>query len=141
MSEALYWIGSGLVGLGALLALFGAIGVLRFPDVYTRIHAASVTDTGGATLILLGLGLIAGATPEALKLALIWAFIMLTTPAAANALANGAYGSGLLPRIGTFKIVRDSAGGRRAPGDDPDADADADRSDAEEGQEPEGGAR
>lgn len=118
MSEALYWTGSGLVAVGALLALFGAIGVLRFPDVYTRIHAASVTDTGGATLILLGLGLIAGATPEALKLALIWAFIMLTTPAAANALANGAYGSGLMPRIGTFRIVRDDVSGDTVLDDD-----------------------
>lgn len=106
MADALFWIGGGLVVAGALLALLGAAGVLRFPDVYTRIHAASLTDTGGATLLLLGLGLLAGLSPEAIKLAFIWAFIMLTTPAAANALANAAYSSGHKPRIGTFEITR-----------------------------------
>jgi len=115
MTEALNWIGGGLVVLGSLLTLLGAVGVLRFPDVYTRIHAASLTDTGGATLSLLGLGLISGLTPETLKLFFIWAFVMLTTPAAANALANGAYGSGHKPRIGTFQIM---------PGDGPDSEGD-----------------
>lgn len=115
MNDALHWIGGGLVVLGSLLTLLGAIGVLRFPDVYTRIHAASLTDTGGATLALLGLGLISGLTAETLKLFFIWAFIMLTTPAAANALANGAYGSGHKPRVGTFQIM---------PGDEMDGDGD-----------------
>ena len=50
MADALFWIGGGLVVVGALLTLLGAVGVLRFPDVYTRIHAASLTDTGGAAL-------------------------------------------------------------------------------------------
>jgi multicomponent Na+:H+ antiporter subunit G len=96
--------------------------MLRFPDVYTRIHAASLTDTGGATLVLLGLGLIGGLSPEAFKLAFIWAFIMLTTPAAANALANAAYSSGHKPRIGTFQIM---------PGDDDDDAPDGDRGKAD----------
>lgn len=105
MHEVLVWIGGGLVVAGVLLTLLGAIGVLRFPDVYTRIHAASLTDTGGATLVLLGLALASGLAPETLKLGIIWLFIMLTTPAAANALANAAYGSGHKPRIGTFQIL------------------------------------
>ena len=90
----------------SLLTLLGGIGVLRFPDVYTRIHAASLTDTGGATLVLLGLGLISGLTAETLKLALVWVFVMLTTPAAANALANAAFSAGHTPRIGTFQIMK-----------------------------------
>lgn len=105
MHDAFVWIGGGLVVAGTLLTLFGAAGVLRFPDVYTRIHAASVTDTGGASLVLLGLALISGLSAETLKLGLIWAFIMLTTPAAANALASAAYGAGHKPRIGTFQIM------------------------------------
>lgn len=105
MNEALVWIGGGFVVAGALLSLLGALGVLRFPDVYTRLHAASLTDTGGATLMLFGLGLVSGLTLETLKLFLAWLFIMLTTPAAANALANAAYGAGHKPRIGTFRIV------------------------------------
>ena len=105
MHEALVWIGGGLVIAGTLLGLLGAGGVLRFPDVYTRLHAASLTDTGGATLVLLGLGLISGLHLDTVKLFFCWAFIMLTTPAAANALANAAYGSGHKPRIGTFQIM------------------------------------
>ncbi len=105
MHDALVWAGGGLVVVGALFTLLGAIGVLRFPDVYTRIHAASLTDTGGASLVLLGLTLISGLNAETLKLGLVWIFVMLTTPAAANALANAAYGSGHKPRIGTFQIM------------------------------------
>jgi multicomponent Na+:H+ antiporter subunit G len=115
MGDALFWIGGGLVVAGTLLTLVGSIGVLRFPDVYTRIHAASVTDTGGATLVLLGLGLISGLTLETLKLAFAWAFVMLTTPAAANALANAAFSAGHKPRIGSFQIVRGVAPGEAGP--------------------------
>jgi multicomponent Na+:H+ antiporter subunit G len=124
MHDALFWTGGGFVVAGTLLVLIGVVGVLRFPDVYTRIHAASVTDTGGATLVLLGLGLVSGLTPETLKLFFVWCFIMLATPAAANALANAAYGSGHKPFIGTFRIVpsdvppasdNDGDGGGAAP--------------------------
>lgn len=97
MPDAMFWTGAGFVAAGALLAIVGAIGVLRFPDFYTRIHAASITDTGGASLVILGLGLIAGLAPLTLKLLLVWAFIMLATPAAASALANAAFGSGHSP--------------------------------------------
>ena len=106
MADILPWIGGGVALVGVILSIVGSIGVLRFPDVYTRIHAASITDTGGATLVLLGLGLIAGLNPVAIKLALVWIFIMLTTPAAANALANAALSSGHHPRIGTFQLMR-----------------------------------
>jgi multicomponent Na+:H+ antiporter subunit G len=106
MADILPWIGGAIALAGVFLSIIGSIGVLRFPDVYTRIHAASITDTGGATLVLLGLGLIAGLDPVAIKLALVWIFIMLTTPAAANALANAALSSGHHPRIGAFQLVR-----------------------------------
>lgn len=125
MPEVMAWIGGGLVIAGTLLSLLGAGGVLRFPDVYTRIHAASLTDTGGATLVLFGLGLVSGLSLDTVKLFFCWAFIMLTTPAAANALANAAYGSGHKPRIGTFQIVpadkdipRDDGPAEAAPTDD-----------------------
>lgn len=105
MHDAIVWIGGVFVVIGMLFTLLGAVGVLRFPDVYTRIHATSLTDTGGASLVLLGLALVSGLNAETLKLGLVWVFIMLTTPAAANALANAAYGSGHKPRIGTFQIL------------------------------------
>lgn len=106
MADVLAWIGGGFVVIGVALSILGAVGVLKFPDVYTRIHAASITDTAGASLVLLGLCLIAGLSLATLKLAFIWMFVMLTTPVAANALANAAFGSGHKPRIGTFQIMR-----------------------------------
>ena len=111
MADALLWTGGGFAVTGALLVLIGALGVLRFPDVYTRIHAASITDTGGASLMILGLGLISGLSPVTLKLALVWVFIMLTTPVAANALANAAYSAGHTPWIGGFRIMQDNRKG------------------------------
>jgi multicomponent Na+:H+ antiporter subunit G len=106
MAETLSLVGGGIAIAGALLTVLGAIGMLRFPDVYTRIHAAGVTDTGGATLMILGLGLAGGLSAATLKLALIWAFIMLTSPIAGSAIANAAFGSGHTPWIGSFRIMR-----------------------------------
>ena len=85
MGDVLSWAGGGLVIVGVALSVLGAVGVLRFPDFYTRIHAASITDTGGASLVLLGLCLIAGFSLVTLKLVFVWVFVMLTTPVAANA--------------------------------------------------------
>jgi multicomponent Na+:H+ antiporter subunit G len=117
MLDALDLAGGSMAVAGGILAVIGAIGMLRFPDVYTRIHAASITDTGGAGLMLLGLCLISGFSLVTLKLAIIWVFIMLSSPAAAHALANAAYSSGHTPWIGSFRIVRTSPeakpGGRK----------------------------
>lgn len=115
MTDALFWMGGGLIVAGAMLSVLGAAGVLRFPDVYTRIHAASLTDTGGATLMLLGMGLLGPFGLITLKLLLVWTFIMLTSPAAANALANAAFGSGHRPRIGNFQIMGEDKATGAAP--------------------------
>src|SRR6056297_1225981 len=86
-----------LVG-GGLFVLIGGIGILRLPDLYTRMHAAGLTDTMGTLMILLGLILQAGLTLAALKLAAIVVFLMLTGPTATYALANAAMLSGLRPK-------------------------------------------
>jgi multicomponent Na+:H+ antiporter subunit G len=112
MPETLHLVGGGFVAAGALLAAIGALGVLRFPDVFTRIHAASITDTGGASLVILGLCLIAGLTPLTLKLLLVWVFVMLATPAAANALANAAFSSGETPWTAGDRATRRRKGER-----------------------------
>ncbi len=98
--------GAGLVLIGAVLSVIGSLGVLRFPDVYTRIHAASITDTGGATVLILGMILLAGASHESLKLLIAWAFIMLTSPTASHALANAAFSAGHKPRFGQFNPLK-----------------------------------
>ena len=83
---------------GAGFVLIGGIGVLRLPDLYTRLHAASLTDTLGTLMILGGIMLQAGLTLASVKLAAIAIFLLLTGPTASYALANAALLSGLLPR-------------------------------------------
>jgi len=106
MAEAVGFIGAALALAGAFLTVVGSLGVLRFPDFYTRMHAASITDTGAATLMLLGMVLMAGWSLLALKIMLVWAFLMLTSPTASHAVANAAYSSGLWPWVGPFEITR-----------------------------------
>jgi multicomponent Na+:H+ antiporter subunit G len=86
---------------GGALGIVGGIGIHRFPDFYSRLHAAGITDSICATLILFGLGLQAGWSIAAFKLALIFVFLFFTNPTAAHALANAAQHSGLKPRLGS----------------------------------------
>ncbi|KCZ85789.1 MnhG/PhaG family monovalent cation/proton antiporter [Hyphomonas adhaerens MHS-3] len=85
---------------GALLCLIGTVGVLRFPDIYTRLHAASITDTSGAALVLIGMMLISPGWLVISKLFAICVFIFLTSPTASHALANAAHTAGVQPIIG-----------------------------------------
>ena len=84
---------------GGLFCAIGALGLLRMPDFYTRMHAASVTDTVGAGLILLGLILQAGPTLVAVKLAMIGLLLFFTGPVAGHALVKAAMGRGLAPLL------------------------------------------
>ncbi len=86
-----------LLAAGTFLVFAGGVGVMRMPDFYTRMHAASLTDTGGAVLIIAGLMLQAGLTLAPLKLAAIFLFLFLTSPTASYALANAALLAGLKP--------------------------------------------
>ncbi len=84
---------------GGTLGIIGGVGIYRFPDFYSRLHAAGITDTLCAMLILLGLGLQAGWGIAAFKLALIFVFLFFTSPTASHALANAALHSGLKPKL------------------------------------------
>jgi multicomponent Na+:H+ antiporter subunit G len=79
------WI---LLGLGGACVLIGGIGALRLPNFYTRLHAASLTDTMAAILVFLGLILQSGMTLASVKLLAILVFLLLTGPTASYALAN-----------------------------------------------------
>ena len=85
---------------GAGFAVIGTVGLLRFPDVYSRMHAAGITDTLGAGLILAGMMIQAGFTLVTVKLFLILVFLMFTSPTSTYALANAAYSRGLKPMLG-----------------------------------------
>ena len=84
---------------GGLFCAIGALGLLRMPDFYTRMHAASVTDTVGAGLILFGLIVQAGLTLVAVKLAMIGLLLFFTGPVAGHALVKAAMGRGLAPLL------------------------------------------
>jgi multicomponent Na+:H+ antiporter subunit G len=92
--DALSWI---LLLSGSAFVLVGGIGALRLPNFYTRMHAASLTDTMGTILILVGIMLQAGLTLATIKLFAILVFLLLTGPTATYALANAALLSGLQP--------------------------------------------
>ncbi len=92
--DGLSWV--CLIG-GGFFCIVGAVGMLRMPDFFTRMHAASIVDTLGAALILLGLVLQAGATLVSAKLAMIGLLLFFTSPTAAHALARAALARGLDP--------------------------------------------
>ena len=92
--DMLSWI--FLLG-GGFLGITGALGLFRFPDFYTRLHAASVTDTLCAGLIIVGLVLQATSAMMVFKLILILLILAYTSPTGAHALAKAALHGGLKP--------------------------------------------
>lgn len=96
LQEALSW---ALILSGAFFVLTGAIGVVRLPDFWTRLHATSVTDSAGVILLFLGLILQAGFSLIAVKLAIIGVFLFITGPTTTHATANAALVSGLRPKV------------------------------------------
>jgi multicomponent Na+:H+ antiporter subunit G len=91
------WI---LLSAGGFFVLVGGIGALRMPNLYTRMHAASVTDTMGAVLVLSGVMVQAGLSLAAIKLAAILLFLLITSPTASYALAHSALLAGVRPDAG-----------------------------------------
>ncbi len=89
-----------LIVVGGFFAAAGGLGLLRLPDVYSRMHAAGMTDTLGAGLIIVGLMLQSGLSLVTVKLALILVFLLLTSPTSTYALANAALLAGLKPKLG-----------------------------------------
>lgn len=94
--DALSW---ALLIAGGVFCAIGALGLVRMPDFYTRMHAASVTDTLGAGLVLLGCALQAGWTLVTAKLLVIGLLIFFTSPTATHALARAALFRGVAPRL------------------------------------------
>ena len=101
--DALSWIS---ITAGLFFILVGTLGVLRMPDVYTRLHAAGMTDTMGAGFLILGMFF---QTIEAIahgesawwfiliRLVLIYLFLLFTSPIATHALARAGLAGGLKP--------------------------------------------
>ena len=94
--EILSW---GLLIIGSMMLIIGGIGMVRLPDVFSRMHGAGIIDTMGACTILLGLTFQAGLSIVTLKLVLIIVFIVVTSPTATHALARAALHSGARPQL------------------------------------------
>ena len=93
--DILQLISWALILLGSIMVIIGALGSLRLPDFWSRLHAASVTDSGGVILILLGMGIHSGFNLITFKLFLIGVFLFITGPTSSHAVANAALVSGV----------------------------------------------
>ncbi len=91
------------MGAGLFFVLAGTIGVLRLPEFYSRLHAAGMTDTLGAELILFALILQADNLQMVLKLLLVAFFLFITSPTATHAVAHAAFRAGLKPLLGPYR--------------------------------------
>ncbi len=94
-------VGSILILIGLTFDFFGCLGLVRFPDVYTRLQASAKCITLGTCGILLGLICFKGFSAAGIKALLCVVFIILTAPVSAHALARAAYRSGVKPWAGT----------------------------------------
>jgi multicomponent Na+:H+ antiporter subunit G len=107
MAIVLNLISWGLLAVGGIMMIIGAIGMIRLPDVFARMHGAGIVDTLGLGAIMAGLMIQGGLTIVTVKLGLIVLFIAFTGPTATHALARAALHGGVTPQV-----------------DDPDTDPD-----------------
>lgn len=87
-------VGAVLVVLGSLLALAAAIGLLRLPDVLSRMHAATKPQTAGLVLVVIGTALLLRTSADVWMLLLVGAFALVTAPVTAHLVGRLAYRSG-----------------------------------------------
>lgn len=94
LADAISW---ACIVAGGLFCVIGAVGMVRMPSFFTRMHAASLIDTLGAGFILLGLMIQAGFTLVTVKLAMIGLLLLFASPTATHALAKAALARGVDP--------------------------------------------
>jgi multicomponent Na+:H+ antiporter subunit G len=105
-------IGMILILLGSVISIIGALGLIRFPDIYSRTHAQTVVNVGGTCLILLGAVFEAPLfSLYSIKSLLLIVFIFLTSPVGTHAIARAAYKSRVKPKVQEdelgYKIIQD----------------------------------
>ncbi len=84
-----------LLAIGSLCSVIGAIGIVRFPDFYNRVHADTVVIVGGAMMLIFGAGLSGGLDIFTVKAILIALIVFFTNPVSSHALARAAHKSGV----------------------------------------------
>lgn len=91
MSNALGWL---LIGLGIAFFVAGTIGLLRFPDLFTRLHALTKADNLGLGLVIAGLAVHSGSPFVAIKLLFIWILVLLASASVSHLIAHTARAAG-----------------------------------------------
>lgn len=102
-------IGAAAILAGLALMTGGAVGLLRFPDFYTRLHAANAADGAGAAILLGGLAAIADDGGVALRLVLLAALVITAAPTLTHLAASAAHSAGLTPLTGRYAAPRPGA--------------------------------
>lgn len=97
MTSLLEWTSTGLLLAGAGFYLAGTLGLLRFPDVYARLHALTKADNLGLGLLVLGLALQAESLAAGLKILLVWPLVLAASAAVSFAIARRAHDLGIAP--------------------------------------------
>ena len=104
-------LGGVLIAVGLVLVIGGAVGLLRFPDVYSRVHAFNASDGPGAGLIALGLALCSTDAGVAVRLGMLGLLFVALTPILSHLIAGAAHAAGLAPISGRYKAPRPGMGG------------------------------
>jgi multicomponent Na+:H+ antiporter subunit G len=91
------YVGGVVLVLGAAFTLLAAVGVVRLPDLYTRMHAASKAGAVGGGLILIAVAVLSQDAAVAIRAIVGVIFLLLTTPVSAHLLARASYLSGYRP--------------------------------------------
>lgn len=95
-----------LISIGTFFLLVGAIGLIRMPDMFTRMHASTKCTTLGAMCTLLGVAILMQGS-VAIKAVLIIIFIVLGNPTSAHAIARAAYRTGTRMKIGSYDAFKE----------------------------------
>ncbi len=100
--DILNGVGWTLLIAGSIFSVIGGIGIVRFPDFYSRLHGGGITDTMGAGLILVGLMCVTVSLSllAVIKIGMVLVFLLITSPTACHALAQSALATGLKPLTG-----------------------------------------
>lgn len=109
MEQWLDIVSGVLLAAGSFFIIVGAIGLIRLPDMFTRMHGAGVTDTLGAGLFIAGLMVQGGLTLTTVKLLMIIVFLFFASPSSSYALANAALSQGLKPKTSKTEEDREDA--------------------------------
>lgn len=97
IADLLTYAAGVLLVIGAVFSVLAAVGLLRLPDLYTRMHAASKAGTVGSGLALVAIAVLSNDVPVILRALTGVLFLLLTAPVAAHLLARAAYSAGFRP--------------------------------------------